>query len=77
LLASGSGDSTVKIWDATTGECIKTLSVNSYSVNSVSFNNQGLLAIGSSDSTVKIWDVTAGERNRPLNGHDNATTIST
>ncbi|KAF2788429.1 WD40 repeat-like protein, partial [Melanomma pulvis-pyrius CBS 109.77] len=36
-LASGSGDQTVKIWDASSGECLSTLKGHSGYVNSVAF----------------------------------------
>jgi len=54
LLASGSWDNSVKIWNVVTGECIKTLSGHGGWVRSVSFSSQGLLASGSDDTTVKI-----------------------
>jgi len=56
LLASGSYDRTVKIWDVTTGECIKTLTGHSDLVRSVTFSSKGLLESGLDDSTVKIWN---------------------
>jgi len=51
LLASGSYDRTVKIWDVTTGECIKTLTGQKGAVKSLSFSSQDLLASGSYDRT--------------------------
>ncbi|KAL2885567.1 Vegetative incompatibility protein HET-E-1 [Ceratocystis lukuohia] len=69
-LASGSGDKTVKIWDATSGACLHTLAGHGYPVNSVVFSNDGQrLASGSGDSTVKIWDATSGACLQTLEGY--------
>ena len=57
-IASGSGDKTLKIWNAQTGQCVSTLTGHSCSVQSVAWNNDGSkLATGSYDNTVKIWAV--------------------
>lgn len=61
-IASGSDDSTVKIWDAATGECKQTLKGHSNWVRSVVFSADGQqIASGSGDGTVKIWDAATGE----------------
>jgi WD40 repeat protein len=60
-LASASGDSTVRIWDASSGACLQTLKGHSSSVNSVAFShNSTRLASASYDSTVRIWDASSG-----------------
>jgi WD40 repeat protein len=75
LLASGSCDSTVKIWDAKSGECLRTLEGHRDCVTSVDFSpNSILLASGSCDSTVKIWDAKSGECLRTLVGHRDCVT---
>jgi WD40 repeat protein len=51
-----SRDETVIIWNAKSGERIKTLEGHSYPVNSVSWSPDGkYLASGSGDGTVIIW----------------------
>ena len=60
-LATASDDSTVQLWDANAGECLKTLWGHESWVHSVSFSCEGLLATGSRDKTVKIWDIETGE----------------
>ena len=67
--ASGSDDKTVKLWDVTSGECLKTLEGHSWTVTSVSFSPDGTkVASGSNDNTVKLWDVTSGECLKTLEG---------
>ncbi|RYP53671.1 hypothetical protein DL768_001397 [Monosporascus sp. mg162] len=59
LVASGSSDNTVKLWDSATGALRHTLKGHSGTVWDVAFSPDGMLvASGSSDSTVKLWDLT-------------------
>ena len=56
-VASGSNDNTVKLWDVTSGECLRTLEGHSSTVFSVSFSPDGTkVASGSDDKTIKIWE---------------------
>ncbi|PHH49970.1 Vegetative incompatibility protein HET-E-1 [Ceratocystis fimbriata CBS 114723] len=69
-LASGSYDTTVRTWDATSGASLQTLEGHSDSVTSVSFSNDGRrLASGSYDTTVRTWDATSGACLQTLEGH--------
>jgi WD40 repeat protein len=61
FLASDSTDSTIKIWDVSTGKVINTLDKNKLKTNSFSFIKDGLLAYDSADGTVKVWNVTTGK----------------
>jgi len=55
ILASGSDDSTIKLWNLRTG-VLSTLSGHSSNVNSVVFDATGkILVSGSEDKTIKIW----------------------
>ena len=55
-LASGSRDSTVKLWDVLTGELKITLAGHTDGVHTVAFSSDGtILASASSDGTVRLW----------------------
>ena len=70
LLASGSHDGTVKLWDVATQTLIAALHGHRLGISSVSFSPDGrLLASGSIDETVKMWDVLARENIATLRGH--------
>ncbi len=56
LLASGSRDNTIKLWNAGTGENLRTLTGHRSFIRSVSFDREGLLASGSDDCTIKLWN---------------------
>ncbi|PKY04550.1 WD domain-containing protein, partial [Aspergillus campestris IBT 28561] len=70
LLASGSDDKTVRLWDSATGALQQTLEGHTGSVYSVTFSPNGqLLASGSDDKTVRLWDPATGALQQTLEGH--------
>ena len=62
-VVSGSYDKTVKIWDAESGEELRTLSGHSSYVMAVAVFADGKRVVsGSLDHTVKIWDAESGTK---------------
>ncbi|MEH1778783.1 MAG: serine/threonine-protein kinase [Nostoc sp.] len=73
ILASGSWDNTIKLWDVNTGKEIRTLTGHANWVNSVAFSPDGkFLASGSADCTIKLWQVGTGIEIQTLTGHSDA-----
>ena len=61
MLASGSRDKTIRLWDAVGGQPLATLEGHEDRVHSVVFSPAGrILASRSEDVTVRLWDI--GER---------------
>jgi len=72
VLASGSDDNTIKLWDTASGTEIRTLKGHNGQVLSVAFSPDGrALASGSGDSSLKLWDTASGTEIITLNGHSN------
>ncbi|KAJ6003151.1 hypothetical protein N7451_005698 [Penicillium sp. IBT 35674x] len=73
LLASGSHDKTVRLWEPATGALTQTLEGHSSAVHSVTFSPDGrLVASGSEDETVRLWDPATGALTQTLEGHSSA-----
>ncbi|XP_072266205.1 dynein assembly factor with WD repeat domains 1 [Pyxicephalus adspersus] len=70
LVATGSMDTTAKLWDIKSGEEAFTLSGHSAEIISLSFNTTGdQLITGSFDHTVSVWDIPSGRKAHTLMGH--------
>ena len=61
FIASGSDDSTIKLWSFHEGTLVKTLEGHSNGVTAVVFPPDGkFIASGSEDSTIRLWSVSTG-----------------
>jgi platelet-activating factor acetylhydrolase IB subunit alpha len=71
LLVSASRDTTLRIWDVTTGYCVKTIKGHADWVRDVtpSFDGRWLLS-GGVDQTARLWDAATGEQKGLFMGHD-------
>ncbi|KAK0711934.1 WD40-repeat-containing domain protein [Lasiosphaeris hirsuta] len=68
ILASGSYDATIKIWNIETGEEIRTLRGHTRGIRALQFDDSKLIS-GSLDNTIKIWNWHTGECISTLQGH--------
>lgn len=77
LMASGSFDSTVKLWDIRSGSCVATLPAHSDPVTSVTFNYDGTcVASASHDGLARVWDVGTGECLKTIVGEESSEGVA-
>ena len=71
LLVSASRDKTLRIWDVSTGYCVKTIRGHADWVRDVSpsFDGRWLLSAGN-DQTARLWDASSGEHKATFLGHE-------
>jgi small GTP-binding protein len=71
-LASPSADKTIRIWDVSTGECVRVLEGHTKSVWCVTWSSDGKrIASGSGDNTICLWEIKSGKQFGILEGHTN------
>ena len=68
ILATGSYDATIKIWNTETGEAIRTLRGHTSTVRCLQFDDTKLIS-GSMDTFIKIWNWRTGECLTTYSGH--------
>jgi len=70
VLASGASDALVRVWDAESGELLRSLQGPARGVRSLAFSPDGArLAAGCEDSTMHMWDMADGTRLGWDSGH--------
>ncbi len=75
ILASGSVDKTIRLWEARTGRQLHSLEGHKNAILSVVFSPDGrFLASGSGDNTARLWEVGTGRQLQVLEGHTNSVT---
>lgn len=73
ILASGSADQTIRVWDVKTWQQRYILTEHLGAVNTVAISlNSQILISGSTDSTIKLWNLQTGELLSTLIGHSKA-----
>src|SRR5271157_5385429 len=69
-MATSSWDGTVKLWDATSGQCLLTLTGHTNLVRAVGWSPDGrIVASAGLDGTVRLWDTDSGKQLSVLRGH--------
>ncbi|CED83964.1 dynein regulator [Phaffia rhodozyma] len=75
FVATGSRDKTIKIWDTTTGQCLRTLVGHENWVRALAFHPNGkFLFSASDDKTIRIWDLQTGRCTKSLDAHGHFVT---
>ena len=75
ILASGSEDHTIRLWDVETGQHRATLKGHEGVVTAVAFAPVGhTLASVSADETIRLWDASIGQQKTTFTGHRNGVT---
>ncbi|KAF9885862.1 hypothetical protein FE257_012334 [Aspergillus nanangensis] len=70
IVASGSGDATVRLWHTTTGKDLQILQGHSDYISTVAFSpDDQIVASGSRDATVRLWVAKTGADLQTLRGH--------
>lgn len=68
ILATGSYDSTIRIWDIDSGECLRTLRGHTSGIRTLQFDDTKLIS-GSLDKTLRVWNWRTGELLSTYGGH--------
>jgi len=77
ILVSGSWDNSIKIWDTSTGNCIKSFSDNKIKGISVVFCPDGKkIACRSNDNSIRILDVSSGKNIMAIPTHSTSTSVA-
>ncbi len=72
LLASGSKDKTVRLWETKNRKSVQTFEGHTGWITSVAFSNDSnILASGDTSSNLRLWDTNSGEELKSLQGHRN------
>jgi WD40 repeat protein len=69
MIASGSSDKQIKIWDAITGGLLNALEGHSDWVMSLAWNHDGSRIVSGSGDIIKIWNAVTGLVVNCMGGH--------
>jgi WD40 repeat protein len=77
LIASGSKDKTIKIWQVNTGKEAITLEGHSDDITSIIISaDNKIIASGSKDKTLKLWALTTGKLISTINHHEKIQAVA-
>lgn len=74
LLASGSKDRSIRLWQLPEGKFIRLLEGHQKGVTSLAFSERQWIASGSEDRTVRLWQISDGTTVLVLRGHSGTVT---
>lgn len=79
FVATGGRDKVIKIWDTSTGQCIRTLVGHDNWIRGVCWSPNGKFLLScSDDKTVRVWDLKAGGRcSKTIDAHQHFVTSIT
>jgi WD40 repeat protein len=60
IIATGSDDSNIRLWDIESGELVRTLEGHQAAVQSVAWSGDGQWLASADDETVRVWDIESG-----------------
>jgi len=68
-IASGSGDGTLVLWDAVSGQFIRRLAVGKVRIEKIALSADGtVLVAADGNNTIRLWDVATGQERYQLTG---------
>lgn len=59
-MVSESLDTSIRVWDVETGECLHTPMGHQSLITEMKLKNK-ILVFGNTDTSVKVWDITTGQ----------------
>ncbi|EHR72750.1 WD40 repeat-containing protein [Burkholderiales bacterium JOSHI_001] len=75
FIVSASDDHSLRLWNAATGECLRTFSGHSGTVSSCDFSPDGQVIVSASgDQSLRLWNATTGECLHTLSAHSSRVT---
>ena len=73
MIASGSDDGTIRLWDTGTGTQL--LSIPTSKTNALAFSEDGKILASSNPVNIQLWDVDTGTQLTSLKGHSHSATV--
>ncbi len=73
MIASGSDDGTIRLWDTGTG--IQLLSIPSSKTNALAFSKDSKILASSNPVNIQLWDVDTGTQLTSFRGHSDSATV--